>query len=631
MAPVCFQTISDLMMLLPSGSSLQQIAIRCWAIKFRPTDHQFLHRSHLFSTISKILCRSDEQEGGAIVPSALTNHGPPSLIEAVSDITPSTEIRVSSRQAMVASLNDYSTETFWESGDEDRNRGKWISLSLPLNVAEADLAFGSVSIHVDNGRDLGNKVSSVTFKAGKTMDDAILVKQCDVESRFCGWVTCFLSGDLAVSLVKIELKGPDNSLRVRQVRALGIPRAGCCSAGATPSPPHPLPALLAESSAVLQQNCETETLRVFRLITAQVFGRLLEDPSTATGENGYPRYENEEDHMQESYLKEHVVGILFSRSKLSHLQRQVCTHIVQAIEKEAARFRDDWEMSLCSGSPSSAPDESASPARADNYCFEMLSLVLALSGSPVGRSHLAGQVGLLRDLLTLLHTGTGRVQRQVIALLRRVLPKIPPATLAEVMGVAELPPRNFGALAAAAAKDKERPQAANVVAGMGILDVFLACIAKALTLQVKTKGAKGAGKSVSTVSLASSIHPRASDNVGDRWWLRGAASRRVAEEVISLLKSMGSGAMGDEWTGVSKSAVAECVVNLTRLDEGRRDPAECLRHPPVWLALASLCVIDRDHVEGLSTSHVGGAEGAAPRPTCDNHDGEQLLLFISYH
>jgi len=80
--------------------------------------------------------------------------------------------------------------------------------------------------------------------------------------------------------------------------------------------------------------------------------------------------------------------------------------------------------------------------------------------------------------------------------------------------------------------------------------------------------------------------------------------------------------MGDEWATVSKSAIAECVVNLTRLDEGHREPSECLRHPPVWLALASLCVIDQDHVEGLSTSQVVGTEGSSPRPTCDNHDGE---------
>ena len=51
------QTVSDLMLLLPVGSSLQQIAITCWCIKFRPQDHNFLHQSHVFSTISKILSR----------------------------------------------------------------------------------------------------------------------------------------------------------------------------------------------------------------------------------------------------------------------------------------------------------------------------------------------------------------------------------------------------------------------------------------------------------------------------------------------------------------------------------------------------------------------------------------------
>jgi len=49
----------------------------------------------------------------------------------------------------------------------------------------------------------------------------------------------------------------------------------------------------------------------------------------------------------------------------------------------------------------------------DAYCFELLSMVLALSGSGVGRKYLAQQLSLLQDLLTLLHTASPRVQRQV--------------------------------------------------------------------------------------------------------------------------------------------------------------------------------------------------------------------------
>lgn len=87
----------------------------------------------------------------------------------------------------------------------------------------------------------------------------------------------------------------------------------------------------------------------------------------------------------------------------------MCSHIVAAIRKEASRVRDEWEALLCSKSQSL--DEL--PKSSDAYCFEMLSMVLALSGSSVGRTYLAQQAGLLRDLFSLLHTGSARVQRQV--------------------------------------------------------------------------------------------------------------------------------------------------------------------------------------------------------------------------
>ena len=92
-----------------------------------------------------------------------------------------------------------------------RNKSKWIAITSPGVLK-------NVALHVDNGRDLDKKVSSVTFKVGKTMEDATAVaKQVDVESRFAGWINCFLDANPEHSVVKIELKGPDNTLRVRQV------------------------------------------------------------------------------------------------------------------------------------------------------------------------------------------------------------------------------------------------------------------------------------------------------------------------------------------------------------------------------------------------------------------------------
>jgi E3 ubiquitin-protein ligase MYCBP2 len=237
---------------------------------------------------------------------------------------------------------------------------------------------------------------------------------------------------------------------------------------------------------------------------------------------------------------------------------------VQAIRKETIRLREEWEALLCSPTPANSvlSDNSDLPKAADTYCFEMLSMVLALSGSSVGQYYLSHQIGLLKDLLSLLHTGSARVQRQVCSqhckmetedceilfvvllfcnvqvtsLLRRILPEIKPETLASVVNVDRLPPTDFSIVSAA-------NSGLTHVSGFnehsaGILDVFLSCIAKALTVQVKVKGKENNGKALQSVSLATSIHPKSF--VGTRWWLRGCMMRKLAEVIIQLLKDMAS-------------------------------------------------------------------------------------------
>lgn len=143
-----------------------------------------------------------------------------------------------------------------------------------------------------------------------------------------------------------------------------------------------------------------------------MFGKLLH------GDEGPQDHENVvspcEPLEESNDLREHMVGILFSRSKLTHLQKQVIVHIVQAIRKETERVKEEWETNLYTSSiASSGSSSDVAKVSSDTYCFEMLSMVLALSGSSVGRAYLSHQGGLLRDLLTLLHTGSARVQRQV--------------------------------------------------------------------------------------------------------------------------------------------------------------------------------------------------------------------------
>ena len=79
----------------------------------------------------------------------------------------------------------------------------------------------------------------------------LIVWTISVIARWFNQSNLFPVGNL--NIIQVELKGPDSSLRVRQVRLLG--------SGTTRS---------FNASAIHQRTCETETLRVFRLLTSQV-------------------------------------------------------------------------------------------------------------------------------------------------------------------------------------------------------------------------------------------------------------------------------------------------------------------------------------------------------------------------
>ena len=115
----------------------------------------------------------------------------------------------------------------------------------------------------------------------------------------------------------MELRGPDPSVRVRQIRLLGVD-ANAANA-VSPRMPKGISPVTMQHKA-----CEQETLKVFRLITGLVFGRLLrnQDYEEDQEENvKSPSLSEDVDHNND--LREHMVGILFSRSKLNHLQKLV--------------------------------------------------------------------------------------------------------------------------------------------------------------------------------------------------------------------------------------------------------------------------------------------------------------------
>lgn len=455
-----------------------------------------------------------------------------------------------------------------------------------------------ICVHIDNTRDVQNKVTNLQVYGGQSLGDTILIKSYDINLKTGLWLSTRISDDAFIHF-RIELKGSE-TLRVRQVKLLGVPIGGGEFAGGLKSCPKQI-----NTYQIQHRNCESETLRVFRLLTAQVFGKLIlgndqeiesnragATPANVRSAGAAALESNATSMLADSLdLREHMVGILFSRSKLSHLQKQVIVHIVYAIRKETLRAKEEWEATNVAATYTSRgivvdvqpltssehKSESASEnSRApDVYCFEMLSMVLALSGSAVGRSYLSNQHGLLKDLLTLLHTGSDRVQRQVTSLLRRILPEVSPDQVAELLGVQHMPPNDFSI-----ASQNSEPFDMNRLV---ILDIFLAIIAKSLQLQVKIKSS-GATNAAPTnkqpISLqlcncidfnvaeiemqkkdqgqaltATSSYNEADDdgidfeyvhdqrqteakNLNQRWFLKGTINIKQAENIIALIRDM---------------------------------------------------------------------------------------------
>lgn len=109
---------------------------------------------------------------------------------------------------------------------------------------------------------------------------------------------------------------------------------------------------------------------------------------------------------------------------------------------------------------------------------------------------------------------------QVTLLLRRVLPEVSPAALASLMG-ARLPAAGFSVASPPSESYK-----------VGLLDNFLAVVAKSLTLQVKLKGTNGS-KVVNSLRLQDVDLDDGGD--GLRWYLKGGSSRKLADDVIQIL------------------------------------------------------------------------------------------------
>ncbi|KAL0852363.1 hypothetical protein ABMA28_000563 [Loxostege sticticalis] len=588
-------SVSTLAPSLPPASAAGLQAVRCWALHYAPADRAFLHRSQVFSVISKVLSHADDaayDEGmlGALHESFHSYTNKENYVWNCPDVTSWCDITVSSRQGMAGALTDGSTETFWESGDEDRNKARWIEITYPPGTTEDRPHI--VCVHLDNTRDTVNKTMLASFLYSGGSDELMHMQDIEVDPKTATWL-CYSLPRVPRSCVRVrcELRGAEPAVRVRQVRLLSAPTAA--------------PQAAVAPARVLHAVAEADALRVFRLLTSQVFGKLLEWDRSGS-ESGEAAAAAEDPAANDSDLREHVVGILFAGHKLTSLQRQVMSHIVCAIGYEAARVRDDWETALlCAEAAERAGDEPAprppAPHALDNYCFEMLALLLALSGSAVGCAHLAQRTELLADLLALLHTGSERVQRQVISLLRRMISEIKPQKALVAI--------NYGN---------------DLSTRVTLLDYLLSYLGKAITVQMKVKGSSGA--SPATVTMGASI----AATPPSTWFMRGDTSKKHAHLVAKLLADMAEDKVSPAWGQETRTALANYVGQIAQVAEADRRPGRCVAAPTMWMTLAALCVCEQPHIDlinGIGDGRESRRESEA-RPFCANHDDGATVAVV---
>ena len=65
---------------------------------------------------------------------------------------------------------------------------------------------------------------------------------------------------------------------------------------------------------------------------------------------------------------------------------------------------------------------------------------------------------------------------------------------------------------------------------------------------------------------------------------------KLAKNIISLLKDLAGGKLSEDWAQVTKSAVAEAILALTKMDDELRQPADCINTPTVSAALYNAIV-----------------------------------------
>jgi hypothetical protein len=283
-------------------------------------------------------------------------------------------LEVSSSPDRLMTLQEYSTDTYWEADGNDDEK------SIMIRCVEGSSLLSqlrSVSVYVDGVKDQ-RSVRSVTLRTdvdGVAVDIAI----ASLKPAYVGWVT-FAVDELAVSKLTIKCVGSDEkAARLRGLRLL---------VAAPSQSPH----------AALTVN--GMTMAVFRELAMRVFGSIVpvEDPAAGSiaggaGGRGPPALKR-----QASSLSSRVGALLFGQksSGSAEFQRRLLDTIFTELSRECDK--------RLGGSGDASPS--------DDSVFEMVCLLVSITESEGGRG-LVASGRFVALLINLLSCATSRVQRQV--------------------------------------------------------------------------------------------------------------------------------------------------------------------------------------------------------------------------
>jgi E3 ubiquitin-protein ligase MYCBP2 len=198
---------------------------------------------------------------------------------------------------------------------------------------------------------------------------------------------------------------------------------------------------------------------------------------------------------------------------------------------------------------------------ADTYCFEIMTLLLALSGSEAGQRQIASEPEVICDTCVVLQFGSPRSQRQAVQIIKRVvLDSMAPADADASLG-------------------SHSP----AVAAHGFAGYMLACLASAFSLQLKRPGAKAAFPALD--KGVASLEQLGGARVG--WEL-------AQDHLLKIVRTADGGAPG--WGDAFRRVAAAALTAMPTLD-----PAAAAADPQVWLAVAGLASLSAESAEDLSS------------------------------